>query len=563
MLQRLGNWTAGLLRNRSTDVAAYSGSSSGSLPEHLDDPSLVLGNPLRSMGPLQAVGILEQGIRGEWTRAQWLMYWIEQVDADVWTLVDRRTSGLRQLDWTIRTDADAGERGLESLAEEQEQALREGYMRITNMREAVEALAMAKFRGFAHLAIGDDGNAQTATKLEPLDQWWWVRDGMYGPWYWNPEARADTAKSLGNPIAPERFVIREERRSLLWLAILKYLRATYCHKWWDQFLEISTRRGIVVIAPENLAEPSRTSFMQHVANIVRGAGGHLPFGSDVKMSGPDQQGIAQTIWESRLRYLKEDLILAGTGGMLTAIAQPTGIGGSQGQEQGDVWRSILRADAQTISETLQEQFDKSLLDKAFPGKPALAWFELDTSEKPTPKSILEEAKLASDAGLEIDLDELCEKTGYTITRKAPPPPPPPPTIIPPAESPESTASTESPESPESPGLANRRLLANRAAGAEALSASLASELGVPDAWLAPVSDWLATLEAKAADKTISDADLAAFLSDAVKQVPELFGKMDVAALSGMFERAMGAAAIDGARTAMQEIPRGAPDWGIV
>ena len=547
MLQRLSNWVAGLLPNRGSGASLSPYSGSGSLPVHADDPAMLLGNPLRAMSPVMAVSIMEQAMRGEWTRSQWLMYWIEQIDADVLTLVDRRSSGLRQLDWAIRTDADADERGLKSLADEQKQALEDRYMAISNMRQAVETLCGAKFRGYAHLAIGDDGDADTATRLEPLDQWWWVRDGMYGGWYWNPEAKTGNFRALGSPIDPATFIIREEPRCLIWIAILKYLRATYSAKWWDQFLEIASRRGTVIIAPEGLPAEARPDFEMHAANIARGNNGWLPAGSEVKLTGPDAQGGSLTVWESRLRYLKEDLILAGTGGLLTALAQSTGIGGSQGQEQGDVWRSLLRADAQDISEVFQEQFDKRVLAKRFPGKPILAWFELDTNEKPTANSILTDVKLAFDAGFEADEAEISEKTGLTLTKKAPPPEP----------------TLPSGGAMDADQMMNRRSvrLANRSAtGAEPLSASIAAELGVPETWLAPVSDWLATLEARAADSSVSDADLAAFLAEAVKQVPELFGQMDAQALADMLERAMGAAALQGAKESMRKgsVPLSAP-----
>ncbi|MDX9982115.1 MAG: hypothetical protein RBU25_18985 [Lentisphaeria bacterium] len=402
MISRIRQIFASPLRNRRSIVASAAG------PGHLANPAEALGNPLRQLTPANAAVLLQDAMRGQWTRAQWLMYYVEQWDADVWTLVERRCAGLRQLDWTIRTDAQAERRGLAALAREQRQFLDECYQRIDNMRQAVEFLALAKFRGYSHLTVGD-------SHLEPIDQWWWVRDGLYGPWYHNPEALLATPERLGPPVDPAGFIIREEPRSLLWLSILKFLRASHNAKWWDTFCEIASRQGTVIVGPPGLSDEQADQFAAKAAAIARGGSGVLENGSEVlRPGGEGARSGGTTAWEARLRYLKEDLILAGTGGMLTAISQATGIGGSQAREQGDVWRSLLRADAQDIAEVMQEQFDKPRLHDAFPNQPILAWFELDTSETPSVDRVLEHAVTARRAGFLLSPQQLAERTGYEL-----------------------------------------------------------------------------------------------------------------------------------------------------
>ena len=102
-----------------------------------------------------------------------------------------------------------------------------------------------------------------------------------------------------------------------------------------------------------------------------------------------------------------------------------------------------------------------------------------------------------------------------------------------------------------PALANA-VPASAPGAASFFADKLATELGVPASWLAPVEKLLAELEAKATDKTMTDADFAAFLADAVVRVPELFAGMDVEALSDVMERAAGAAVIEGARAGMKK-----------
>ncbi len=220
--------------------------------------------------------------------------------------------------------------------------------------------------------------------------------------------------------------------------------------------------------------------------------------------------------------------------MLTALSQATGIGGSQGEEQGKVWRTLLRADAQDISEVLRAQFDRRILAARFPGEPVLAWFELDTSEQPTTDAVLEHAKTAHEAGLAIDPAQIAELTGYRLNA-APAPAAPLPNRAGPLAHRAGTADSALPRDE-----------------AGEVAAALADELGVPDSWVAPVEEVIADILRKAQDETLSDADFARFLEDASKRIPEIFSAMDLDALTDLFERAMGAAALEGARAALRK-----------
>lgn len=495
------------------------------LPErHAADPAERLGNPLRGLTPTSAAALLSDAMRGCWTRAQWLMYYVEQWDADVWTLVERRCAGLRQLDWTIRTDSQAEERGLMQLADEQKKALHAWYSSVQNMREAVEFLALAKFRGYAHLAVGDfAAPASRSLRLEPIDQWWWVREGLYGGWYYNPQASMTTYRSLGEPVDESRYIIRVEPRSLVWLSILKFLRANQSQRWWDRFCEEAARQGTVIVGPPGMTADQQEQFEAAALAIARSGSGVLANGSTVEHTGAEA-AAQTTVWEQRLRWLQEQLILAGTGGMLTALTQATGIGGSQGEEQGAVWRTLLRADAGDISEVFQEQADRRILEAEFPGQPILAWWELDASETPSTDQVLEHALKASQAGYRVDADQLTERTGYDLEAQAAP-----------------AAAAGWP-----PGVG--RGLANRAGGVAGSAPSggaglrvTVPELDPPESWAAPVRAALDEMIRRAGDPSVSDADLLAWLEAEAAALPALSRAMDVAGLAASLEAGMRAA----------------------
>ena len=520
-----------MTKRRTTSAAAKSTLPvlAAALPErHGNDPAMMLGNPLRGLTPATAATLLSDAMRGCWTRAQWLMYYVEQWDPDVWTLVERRCSGLRQLDWTIRSQAPFGAgkysaAQMATLAERQKETLHAWYSSVQNMRDAVEFLAGAKFRGFSHLAVVSQspaGSEDRVIRLEPIDQWWWVRDGMYGPWYYNPEAKTTTYAALGEPIDPEQWIVRVEPRCLIWIAILKFLRANHNQKWWDRFCEEASRMGTVIIGPPGMTPEQQTGFETAALNIARSGSGVLANGSEIKRTGADgaSPGATATIWEQRLRFLQEQLVLAGTGGMLTALSRSTGIGASQGEEQGKIWRSLLRADAGDISEVFQEQVDRRLLSDAFPGQPILAWFELDASEQPSTDQILDHAVKAAQANLAIDPEQLSEKTGYELSPMAGPS--------------DDAGAGRTP-------LRNRRETGS-AAGRGGLDPQTirVPDLAVPPSWDDPLREFVAEMERRAADQAVSDAQFLDWIRAESARIPELASRMDIEGLAEAMRRGM-------------------------
>jgi hypothetical protein len=74
------------------------------------------------------------------------------------------------------------------LAEEQAAFLREVYEGIENFRDALAFLFTGFFRGYAHLEKHYGADGGLVERLEPVEQWFWVRDGMFGDWEYNRNA---------------------------------------------------------------------------------------------------------------------------------------------------------------------------------------------------------------------------------------------------------------------------------------------------------------------------------------------------------------------------------------
>ena len=485
--------------------------------EHENDPSRVLGNPLRNLTATRAAQLLEAAVRGEWTQVQWLVFHAEQRDPDLMALIAHRLGALQEMDWNVKISEKAKRLRLEPEAKRQKDALLSEYEKIENLYEGIAHLATASFRGFAHVAR--DGN-----RLEPLDQWWFVRDGLYGPWFWNPGARLVSARNFRpeDALDERQFLIRTEPRAVLFWAVIKFLYSVHGLRWWSAFCETISKQGTVIIGPDGMTDEQAARFEANAIKIAGGASGALPWSSQVVHPNANRGPTPYDAW---MRYLSEKLVLAGTGGKLTMLNDATGIGGSQSETHGETFKAIARAEARTISEIFQRQFDAPLLRQHFPGQPVLAYWEIAANEDVDVDAIVQNVLALSQAGYQVEPEQVSEKTGYRLSLKPQPAPAPFGGY----------------------GAFGNRRLANRSAAAE----SLAGALGVGAEWLEPIASLLADLEAKAGAGGLSAADAAAALEDAARTLPELFGEMDVDAFADWLERGLGQAALSGAREGLR------------
>jgi phage gp29-like protein len=435
-------------------------------------------NPLRGLTIARAVSLLEAGERGEYADLMWTYEFVEGTDPDLLALVERRTSAMQEMDWNVKTVSEDTRGYSHALAEDQAGVLREAYENIGNLYEAIEHLEMAAFRGFSVLQPRWD-TAGVPTHLECLDQWNFVRDGRYGEWYWNPEARSVSARSLGKDhlIKPESVIIHQTKRAIDRIGLVKFVRANLSEKDWDFFIETYGIPGVFVIMPDSVPSDREAEYMAAAEAAARGNSGALPGGSKVE-STKDLAGTPP--FEARLRYLSEQLVLAGTGGKLTMLTA-AGSGTLAGGAHSDTFEQIARADAAVISEIFQRKLDRRILAARFPDRPRLAYWDLAAEESQDIGEIINHYKALAEAGLQIDPEEVAERTGYKITGlrapaepAGPAPEGAPPLTVPNAEAAPALAADLQPLTPEEQLRDNTLALALHAEREEL--APLASQL---------------------------------------------------------------------------------------
>jgi len=386
-------------------------------------------NPLRGMGMPRLVALLEAGERGQYADLQWFYHYMERSDAMVFAVMQRRRAALLACDWDIRQVAESpgfrargsGRSGQgpadsasqrhyagasRALADEQAACLREAYDGIENLRDAVGFIFSAFFRGFGHLEKHFDP-AGMVTRLEPVEQWFWVRDGLFGAWEYNENAVS--GRWRGVPIDLANFIVFETV-ALNRIISIPYLRKSMSEKDWDGFLEVYGLPSIFLVGPPNTPEAKEAEYQKIAEEIVSDGRGFLPNGSDVKFV---NGGGNRPPFLERLEYLDRQITVAATGGLLTMLAQ-SGSGTLAGNAHMETFRQIARGDAAMLSEVFQQQFDLPLLAEFFPGEPVLAYFEFAPAATDEASRVVEDAVKLTKAGVQVDPEELSEKTGYAL-----------------------------------------------------------------------------------------------------------------------------------------------------
>jgi phage gp29-like protein len=360
------------------------------------------------------LALLDAGERGQYADLQWFYHFMERSDAMVFSVLQRRRAALLSCDWDIRQVAEVAPGNLPPtgakhdtvLADEQVAMLREAYDRIENLRDAVSFLFSGFFRGYAHLEkhYADSG---LVTRLEPVEQWFWVRDGMYGDWEYNQNAVS--GRYRGVPIDPLNFVILDTIPLNRLLSML-YLGRALAMKDWDSFLEVYGIPSVFLVGPPNTPDSKAEEYHKIAEQLISDGRGYLPNGSDIKYV---NGGGSHPPFQERIDYLDRQITLVATGGLLTMLTQ-SGSGTLAGNAHMETFMQIARGDSLTVSEVLQEHFDAPLLAEFFPGQPVLAYFEFAPSVSEQSSRVVDDAFKLSKAGVRIDPAELSEKTGYRL-----------------------------------------------------------------------------------------------------------------------------------------------------
>ena len=489
-------------------------------------------NPLRSLTMPTAVSWLENAQHGVFADLMWAYESaIEPSDADLCCIIDRTDSAIRDCEWQVEQISDETKAFDAVLADEQEAFLRQVYEGIPNLYDAFGFLAMSKFRGFSIINPWfSPKDPLSVEQLHCIPHWNIVRDGYSGRWKYNPDARTADFKSLpeSNLIAPEEMIRLETRRPVNRIALVKFVRAMTAEKDWDAYVEIYGIPGVFIVAPANIGEDKIDAFKEAAEAAANQASGALPSGSQVITT---QEARSNQPFQPRLEWLQKQLVLAGTGGLLTVLAE-SGSGTLAGSVHEQAFRQIGRGLARRVTEAFQCQLDKPLLTRAFPGKPVQAYFELKARQEKNVGDFVAHVVQLAAQGYKISAEQVAQETGYDIAYEAPAPTAPPFGAARMRARGIEDGKSQSEDSGTKPESAN-------------LQSSISSLQSSTPASLRTIQATFARLATMAADPAISDAAIQAEADAAIAQFPELLPDL-ASAIARPMAMDMAQAAVEGA-----------------
>jgi phage gp29-like protein len=346
-------------------------------------------NPLRGLSMERIVQLVEQGERGAFADLQWFYQAMERSDALIATVLQRRRAALLGCNWDVKPEAKPSD---PVLAQEQAAFLRAEYDKIVNLREAVAFLATATFRGFAHVEKHFDAKGNVI-RLEPVEQWFWCRSGMFGEWQYNRDAKSGVID--GEKVTRENFVCVEAPVALDRILSVQYFRRNLCMKDWDGYLEVYGIPSVFFVGPAGVTPEKEQEYLQIARDLVKDGRGYLPNGTDVKYV--NGGGNGRPPFRDHLDYIDRQIVLVGTGGLLTMLTE-SGSGTLAGGAHSETFKQVAQADAVLVAESFRRDFDKQRLDAAFAGWPVEAGFDLNM-ENPSEQSAIGNGLLAG--GLEV------------------------------------------------------------------------------------------------------------------------------------------------------------------
>ena len=380
-------------------------------------------NPLRGMTSQRMQNLYDASRAGDTVHLQWLYQEIEKVDPTLLICQQRRTGALASLDWHISTRNKKRTRSFdEKLAQEQADCLELAFGDAdqANFNDAVEHLARGFFRGFAHVLPRWSADGLSLKGFDCLDQWNFVRDVTTGTWYWNPEAHAYTGYADCRPIPPGELVVFVAPYHIDYPAMTIYLRSAVGEKGWAKFVERFGIPPVILTMPQDIPSDQVDSWRNSAEKVAEGGSGAVPFGTNVNFC-DGARGINP--FKDFIHNQRELVVLMSTGGLLTSLTE-AGSGTLAGGAHSDTWAEVRRMDSAKIGSVLNRTLADTILDRAFPGRPHLAYFAFDTEAVPSPGEVFDDATKAKNAGYLIDQADLEERTGYKLVKDESPAPQP-------------------------------------------------------------------------------------------------------------------------------------------
>jgi len=387
-------------------------------------------NPMRLLTIQRLLILFEYAERGAFAEVQLLIRKARKRFPVLKGFIEKLLSSIQELNWDVKVMENLPAGITPEMAEAQRKYLRSRYDLLDNFNDSLGQLALAEIHGYMVLQKHryDGGpNDGAIRELYWIEPWCLARDGYYGDFYYNEISRFGVGlgscqatlgenNRIGSDALPrEDFVIRTEDSPLYEIALIAFVNWLMGRKDWAAFTEIFGLLNAIVIMPPDIAPGKEDSYQSAAEKVASGISGALPHGSDVKFPTTAARS-AQPPMKGFCDAQNEDVVLAATGGELTMISRPTGIGKGASEEHDAAWQKIAAMKARRINEVLQHDFDTPEIKAQFPNQPICVYFELAALDEEDVNEVADMVVKLEGVGYETDESEISERTGYKLKR---------------------------------------------------------------------------------------------------------------------------------------------------
>ncbi|MGN0833047.1 MAG: DUF935 family protein [Kiritimatiellia bacterium] len=369
-------------------------------------------NPLRGVDEWRLGQIFDDARDGIYADLAWLYHEIEGVEPALLACCDMRESAASECGWLVKTSDAKRVRGFDqSLADEQRDALLAAFGAVDDdLAELAGHLTGAFFRGAAHARALWNADGSLAG-FQHLDLWNFALDKQTGLWYWNADASRDERSFQAIP--PGELVTLCATRHVDHAALPIFIRAALGAKRYGVWLDRFGIPPVAIIMPPNAERGEQAAYMDLARKFARGGSGILPAGTQ-PVYGTEARAMCP--FTDFIRFQQQQIYTVGIGRVQSGETDAANLGGNAAGVVENGFQRLVRRDARRIARAVNDAVTSKILARLFPGRPALAQFAWDTETKRTSREVLEDAGLAMNAGLQIDLDQLQELTGYTLSK---------------------------------------------------------------------------------------------------------------------------------------------------
>lgn len=369
-------------------------------------------NPLRGVDEWRLGQIFDDARDGIYADLAWLYNEIEGVEPALLACRDMRESAASECGWLVKTADAKRVRGFDqSLADEQRDALLAAFGAVDDdLAELAGHLTGAFFRGAAHARPLWNADGSLAG-FQHLDLWNFALDKMTGLWYWNADASRDERSFQAIP--PGELVTLCATRHVDHAALPIFIRAALGAKRYGVWLDRFGIPPVGIIMPPTAEKGDQAAYMDLARKFARGGSGILPNASQV-VYGTEARSVCP--FTDFIRFQQQQIYTVGIGRVQSGETDAANLGGNAAGVVENGFQRLVRRDARRIARAVNDAVTSKILARLFPGRPVLAQFAWDTETKRTSREVLEDAAVARNAGLQIDIGQLQELTGYTLSK---------------------------------------------------------------------------------------------------------------------------------------------------